>query len=219
MGRIWGWIKRAIGWLGDYQAVAAILPGGLLAVIGGVSTYLADLGLHWIIFLTSGIFCFVTLGYTVARESWRANRLEHKLTVSGFSLEQVPLEAGEGLYRPSFALHNMAGFEIFYVLHRADYSVTNVGSSNPDPTITINGLLAGKDTIPVTLSAVRGAPGIAPSGRLVLDIHYGRERGVLTHSFRTTLTFVSLSAFPAGQGGLHTVLRNVESIDYIKLKA
>jgi hypothetical protein len=212
------WLRRLVGWLGDYQAITTFLPGGILAAIGGGSSYLANLGLHWIIFLSSGIFCFVTLALFVVRESSRANRLEHKLNITAVNVEQIPNGPGNALYRPSFILANSAHFEIFYRLERADYSFNGLTRVAPDPTISVGGLIAPRDTGTIVLNGANG-PGIPPRGRLIVDVHYGREKDTLTHSFRTTLDISSMTVLDPSQHGAHMIMRNVDRLDYEKLKA
>ncbi len=210
--RIWKAFGRLLGWLGNIQAVYALIPASLLSAVSGISGYLTN-GLGWALFMASGVFVFVALGITLMRESYRANRLEHKITVTAVNVQQY---ANILLFRPSFTLVNNASFELFFEVVTADY-VFGSSKGGLDTTVPLRGLLSAHEGTSILIPA---ASGTLPfnGGRILIGVNYGREKDRYEYSLTTTLQCATLTVFPQESDGDMPTSRLVQSLEYAPIK-
>lgn len=212
MGRFVRLVGRIFGWLGNIQAVYAIVPAGALSAVSGVAGYLSD-GLGWGLFMASGVFVFVALGITLMRESYRANRLEHKLTVTDVWVQQF---ANILLFRPKFVIHNSANFELFFEVITVDY-VFGKCKGGLDPTVALSGLLSPHESTTILVPSAQGELPF-PQGRVLIKIKYGREKDQLVETVSTVLECHPLTTIPQEHEGDMPMSRLVQTLDYTPVK-
>lgn len=204
-------VSDVLSWIGNFQTLVGLLPAGVLSVVGGLSTYSTQ-GLGWGLFVATGIVAFLTFSYVIVRESYRANRLQHKLNISAVAMQQLGRDGSEVVFRPNFFLQNDANFEIFFELRSADYTFGSMRGSL-DPTVPLRGLLAAKSGTGIVVPAMKG-PHPLPQGRISISVAYGREKDEYTHLFVTNLECNALSIVPEEQAGIIDMTRLVRSLDY-----
>lgn len=217
MGALFRLLRQAVGVLGDVQAIWAVVPAGLLAVLSGYSGYLSD-GLGWGIFIASGVFAFIVTGGVIIRENYRANRLEHKLNVSGIGIVQHPSgEEDVSFFRPIVTLQSTAGFDMQFELTRADFNF--VGTKTGLDISVLKGVIAPRDSAHLNIPAAKGYAPLQP-GKCVVEVKYGRAGEPLTHLFSTKLecTPTRPSSHTLEPVDLMMV-RNIDTLSYSRVRA
>ena len=218
MGAIFRFIRRAISLVGDVQAIWAVVPAGMLAGLSGYSGYLRD-GLGWGIFIASGVFAFITLGGVIIRENYRANRLEHKLNVSGIGVVQHPATGEDGIsfFRPLVTLQSTAGFDMQFELTRADFNFA--GTKTGLDIATLKGVIAPRDSANLTIPSAKGFAPLA-TGKCIVEVRYGRAGEPLTHLLSTKLECAPTHPSPHTLGPVDLmVVRNIDALNYSRIKA
>ena len=217
MGALFRLFRQAAGVLGDVQAIWAIIPAGMLAALSGYSGYLSD-GLGWGIFIASGVFAFIVTGGVIIRENYRANRLEHKLNVSGIGVVQHPSgEENISYFRPVVTLQNTAGFDIQFELTRADFNF--VGTKTGLDITVLKGVAAPRDSVHLSIPAAKGYAPLQP-GKCVVEVKYGRVGEPLTHMFHTKLECNPTRPTSHTEEVVDLmVVRNIDTLSYSRVRA
>lgn len=217
MSELIKYIRRTVGVLADLQAVWTFILPALLAALSGYDGYMRD-GFAWGLFIAAGVFAFLTVAWVIIRESYRANRLEHKLGVSGIGMVQQPSGTdGFSLFRPIVTLQSSASFEIQFELTRADFDFAGIKTGL---SITgLKGVIAPRDLTNLVIPPATGYPPLQP-GKCLIEVKYGRAGETLTHQLTTRLECSATHSSPQTQEPVDLMMvRNIDTLSYSRVKA
>lgn len=173
----WGFLSSVYTWIAGAVGVAAVT-----AFWANVSQ-----GLHWALFLGSGVLFFGVLTAIFLREYIRTQNAADKLILSSVEVSQrgaAGLEAA--WYRPAITFRNLAPYEIYFEVTEFE-CVFGTAASKMDKTERLNGILPANDSGALSFPALVARPEEVTAGRLMVTVKYGRRRDTLSEKLETTV--------------------------------
>jgi len=202
---LWG---RAWGVLNALNTVYGWITGAFaLALVGGYWAFLQQ-GLHWALFIGSGILFFGSITAVFLREYARAQDADDKLILSDVDMSQRGIATtSTAQYRPSIRLRSLASYPLYFEVKQFECSFGGA-SSSMDPTERLNGVLPPNDVSSLSFPTIMAPPEAMLQGRLWVVVSYGKERSKLDHVLDTTVRVSCLPVADLSYIGPVETLRN-----------